>query len=250
MFWRRATGGEGGSVNLEIDVVEDPARVCSAILLSAVMSGGHVVLTGGSTPRRAYEELAQAVRKLGVDLADTEFWFGDERVVPADDDRANYRLAEAALFEPLQDIASVRVHRIQGELGHERAAEEYESELREAGAPPFELVLMGMGPDGHTASLFPEQATLDERSRLVVGVPEAGLEPFVPRVSLTLPALSKTRQMVFLIEGEGKAEMVARAFGPDAQPDRSVPASLLPPLVDELHVLLDRSAASQLPAQG
>jgi 6-phosphogluconolactonase len=237
-------------MSLEIDVVEDPARACSAILLSAVMAGGHVVLTGGSTPRRAYQELAQAVRELGVDLGDTDFWFGDERAVPADDDRANYKLAKEALFDPLQDIASVQVHRIQGELGHERAAEAYESELREAGAPPFELVLMGMGPDGHTASLFPDQATLGERSRLVVGVPEAGLEPFVPRVSLTLPALSKTRQMVFLVEGEAKAEMVARAFGPDAQPDRGIPASLLPPLVDELQVLLDPSAAARLPTQG
>jgi 6-phosphogluconolactonase len=237
-------------MSLEIDVVEDPARACSAILLSAVMAGGHVVLTGGSTPRRAYEELARAVRELEVDLGDTEFWFGDERAVPADDDRANYKLARESLFDPLQDMASLRVHRIQGELGHERAAEEYESELREAGAPPFELVLMGMGPDGHTASLFPDQTTLDERSRLVVGVPEAGLEPFVPRVSLTLPALSKTRQMVFLIEGEAKAEMVARAFGPEAQPDRNIPASLVPPLVDELQVLLDPSAAARLPAQG
>jgi 6-phosphogluconolactonase len=237
-------------MSVEIDVVEDPARACSAILLSAVMAGGHVVLTGGSTPRRAYEELAEAIREMGVDLGETQFWFGDERCVPPEDDRSNYKLAKQALFDPLQDIMSKPVHRIRGELGHEPGAKAYETELREAGAPPFELVLMGMGPDGHTASLFPDQAALDERSGLVVGVPEAGLEPFVPRVSLTLPALANARRMVFLVEGESKAQAVAGAFGPDAQPDRHIPASLLPPLASEIHVLLDPSAASQLPPQG
>lgn len=237
-------------MSLEIDVVEDPARACSALLLSAVMAGGHVVLTGGSTPRRAYQELAEAVRKLDVDLGETEFWFGDDRAVPPDDDRSNYRMVREALLDPLQDAMTARVHRIQGELGPERSAEAYEEELREAGAPPFELVLMGMGPDGHTASLFPDQDTLDERVRLVVGVPEAGLEPFVPRVSLTLPALAQTRLMVFLIEGAAKAEMVARAFGPDAEPDRRVPASLLPPLVRDVQVVLDPSAAAELPVGG
>jgi 6-phosphogluconolactonase len=237
-------------VSVEIDVVEDPARACSAMLLGAVMAGGHVVLTGGSTPRRAYQELAQAVRALELDLGETEFWFGDDRAVPPDDDRSNYRMVKEALFDPLHDVMAAQVHRIQGELGHEQAAEAYEQELRGAGAPPFELVLMGMGPDGHTASLFPDQPTLDEHSRLVVGVPEAGLEPFVPRISLTLPALAQTRQMLFLIEGEGKAEMVARAFGPDAEPNHHIPASMLPPLVREVHVLLDQSAASKLPRGG
>jgi len=234
-------------VTVEIDVVDEPARACSAILLSAVMAGGHVVLTGGSTPRRAYEELARAILELGIDISQTEFWFGDERCVPPEDERSNYRLAKESLFDPLAKAGPVRVHRIEGERGHEEGARAYERELGEAGAPPFELVLMGMGPDGHTASLFPGQATLQEESRPVVGVPEAGLEPFVPRVSLTLPALAKTRRMVFLIEGEAKADVVARAFGPDAQPDHDLPASLLPPMVKEIQVLLDPSAAARLP---
>jgi 6-phosphogluconolactonase len=110
-------------------------------------------------------------------------------------------------------------------------------------------MLMGLGPDGHAASLFPGQPTLDERSRLVVGVPEAGLEPFVSRISLTLPALAHTRQMVFLVEGESKADAVRAVFGPDAKPDPMAPASLLPPLVDQLLVLLDPAAASRLPAE-
>lgn len=236
-------------MSVEIEVVDDPARACSAMLLSAVLAGGHIVLTGGSTPRQAYQELASAVRELGIDLGTTVFWFGDERCVPPDDDKSNYKLAKEALFDPLAEVGSPEVRRIRGELAYDEGAREYERELKEAGPPRFELVLMGLGPDGHTASLFPDQPALQERARLVVGVPEAGLEPFVPRVSLSLPALARTRRMVFLIEGDGKADAVAAAFGPDAQPDPHVPASLVPPLVDDLKVLLDPSAAAGLPAQ-
>ncbi|MFL5822119.1 MAG: 6-phosphogluconolactonase [Solirubrobacteraceae bacterium] len=234
-------------MSFEIEIVDDPARACSVILLSAVMAGGHVVLTGGSTPRQAYRELAQAVRDLGIDLEDTVFWFGDERCVPAGDDRANYKLAKEALFDPLSDLASLDVKRIQGELGHAEGADAYEQEIKAAGTPRFEVVLMGLGPDAHTASLFPGQPALGELSRLVVGVPEAGHEPFVPRISLTLPALAHTNLMVFLVEGESKADAVLAAFGPDAKPDPQVPASMVRPLVSEMLVLLDPAAAAKLP---
>jgi 6-phosphogluconolactonase len=236
-------------VSFDLEIVEDPGRACSALLLSAVMAGGHVVLTGGSTPRVAYQELAKAVQDLGIAAAPTVFWFGDERCVPPEDERSNYRLAKEALFDRVEGIASFEVKRIPGELGYAEAAEAYERELEAAGRPTFDLVLMGLGPDGHTASLFPDQPTVQERSRLVVGVPEAGFEPFVPRVSLTLPALANTRRMVYLVKGEEKAPAVAAAFGPDARPDPHVPASMVPPLVDELTVLLDPDAAAQLPAQ-
>lgn len=237
-------------MSIEFDVVDDPGRACAAMLLSAVMAGGHIVLTGGSTPRTAYEELAKAVREMGIDPSGAVFWFGDERCVPPDDDRSNYKLAKEALFDPLEELASLQVTRIQGELGPAEGAEAYEHELETAGTPTFELVLLGLGPDGHTASLFPEQGSLDERSRLVVGVPEAGLEPFVPRVSLTLTGLARTRQVVFLAEGEKKADAVLAAFGPDAEPDPRVPASLVPPLVDDVKVILDPAAAARLPATG
>ncbi|HEY2160337.1 MAG TPA: 6-phosphogluconolactonase, partial [Solirubrobacteraceae bacterium] len=121
-----------------------------------------------------------------------------------------------------------------------------ERELDEAGEPEFALVLLGLGPDGHVASMFPDQASLSERSRLVVGVEEAGMEPFVPRVTLTLPALANAEQVVFLITGEGKADAVAAAFGPDAEPDPHVPASMLVPLAKDLTVLLDPAAAGRL----
>jgi 6-phosphogluconolactonase len=236
-------------VSVEIDVDDDPARACSAILLSAVMAGGHVVLTGGSTPRTAYQELAKAIRELGVDPTDAVFWFGDERCVGPDDDRSNFKLAMQTLIDPLKDVASLDVRRIHGELGSVEGADAYERELEAVGKPKFEVVLLGLGPDGHTASLFPDQATLEERSRLVVGVPEAGLEPFVPRVTMTLTALAHTRQIVFLAEGEKKADAVLAAFGPDAEPNPHIPASLVAPLADDVKVLLDSAAAARLPGQ-
>jgi 6-phosphogluconolactonase len=236
-------------VSVRIEVVQDPGRAASALLLSAVLAGGHVVLTGGSTPRQAYVEVATAVRELGIDMGRTVFWFGDERCVPPDDEKSNYRLAKEALFDRVDGGGAAEVKRIAGELGPFEAADAYERELEIAGRPRFDLVLMGLGPDGHTASLFPDQSTLQERSRLVVGVPEAGLEPFVSRVSLTLPALANSRRMVYLVEGEGKAEAVAAAFGPQADPNPHVPASMVPPLVDDLLVLLDPAAAALLPPQ-
>jgi 6-phosphogluconolactonase len=141
------------------------------------------------------------------------------------------------------------VHRIRGELGPVGAAEHYERVLREAGAPRFDLVLLGLGPDGHTASLFPDQDSLSEGSRLAIGVPVAGLEPFVARVTLTLPALASARRVVFLAAGASKADAVAAAFGPRARPNRHVPASLLVPLASEITVLLDRAAAAGLRAE-
>jgi 6-phosphogluconolactonase len=234
-------------MSLEIEVLDDPARACAAMLLSAVLHGGDVVLTGGSSPRPAYEELARAIREVGgAGLSGTTLWFGDERCVPPDDERSNYRLVKQSLLDPLAGVASPSVMRIHGELGPHRGAEAYERQLRDAGEPEFDLLLLGLGPDGHCASLFPDQPTLAERARLVVGVEEAGLEPFVPRVTLTLSALATAKQTVFLVTGEEKADAVAAAFGPGATPDPHVPASLLVPLVAELKVLLDPAAASRL----
>jgi 6-phosphogluconolactonase len=233
-------------VSLELEVVEDPARTCSAMLLGGMLGGGDVVLTGGSTPRPAYEELAQAVRAVGHDLRDTTVWFSDERCVPPDEELSNYRLVKESLLDPLADLPRPAMRRIRGELGPSEAADVYERELDEAGEPEFALVLLGLGPDGHLASMFPDQASLSERARLVVGVEEAGLEPFVPRVTLTLPALANAERVVFLVTGADKAEAVAAAFGPDAEPDPHVPASTLVPLANELTVLLDPAAAARL----
>jgi 6-phosphogluconolactonase len=233
-------------VNLEVEVVEDPARACAALLVSAAAGGGHIVLSGGSTPRAAYQEFAQTVRSVGLELTDTTLWFGDERCVPPDDERSNYRMVKEALLDAIGDARPPVVKRIEGELGPATAADAYEQALREAGPPQFDLLLLGIGPDGHTASLFPDQPSLSERSRLVVGVEQAGLEPFVPRVTLTLPGLALARKIVFLASGSSKADPVATAFGPGAKPDPHVPSSMVVTVAKEITLLLDPAAAAKL----
>jgi 6-phosphogluconolactonase len=236
-------------MTLGFEVVDDPARACAAMMVSAAIGGGDIVLAGGSTPKAAYEQFVEAVKTVGLDLSKTTFWLGDERCVEPDDERSNYRMIKETLLDPLAEFTQPTIHRIKGELGPEEAADDYERRLRAAGPPDFDLVLLGIGPDGHTASLFPGQETLAERSRLVVGVPEAGLEPFVARVSLTITALTASQRIVFLVKGDSKADAVAEAFGQKADPDPSVPASLLAPTAKLITVLLDRAAASGLESE-
>lgn len=230
---------------LEIEILDDPARACAAMLVGIAAGGGHIVVTGGSTPRAAYGEFVEAVRTVGIDVSGCVMWFTDERCVPPEDERSNYGMVRESLLESLGELPQPTLHRMRGELGPQAGAEDYERSLRNAGSPRFDLVLLGIGPDGHLASMFPDQESLSERSRLVVGVPEAGLEPYVPRVTLTFPALVNARQIVFLATGESKAEAVAAAFGPDAKPDPHVPSSLLASHakdVKDVKVLLDRDA--------
>jgi 6-phosphogluconolactonase len=233
-------------VSVEIEVVEDPARACSAMLVGAAARGGHIVLSGGSSPQAAYQHLVDAVRAVDLDISRTTIWFGDERCVPPDDDRSNFKMVKEALLDPLSDRSLPAVHRIRGELGPQAAADEYERELRDAGPPQFDLMLLGVGPDGHTQSMFPDQSSLQERSRLVLGVEQAGFEPFVPRVTMTFPALALSKQLVVLAAGESKAGPIAAAFGPQATPDPHVPSSIVPTLGREVIVLLDQAAAQGL----
>jgi len=228
-------------MSVELRVVEDPAAVCAELLIDAASEGGDIVLAGGSTPRAAYQAAASA----GTSWARATAWFGDERCVAPDDERSNYAMAKAALLDPLGDGAPT-VKRIRGELGPEEAATQYEDELQGAGPPRLHLLLLGLGPDGHTASLFPDQESLAERTRLVVGVEVPGLKPIVSRVTMTLPTLASAQHIVFLVVGPEKADAVAAAFGPGAKPDPHVPASLLPPLAESITVLLDAAAASKL----
>ncbi len=237
-------------MSVSIEIVADPPRACATLMAAAAMGGGDIVLTGGSSPKVAYGEFALAVKEIGMSLSRTTFWIGDERCVEVEDDRSNYRMIKESLLDPLAGPTQPTMHRIKGELGPEAGAEDYERTLSAAGPPDFDMVLLGIGPDGHCASLFPGQATLRERSRRVVGVPEAGLEPFVPRVSLTIPALTACRQIVFLATGDSKAQAIARAFGPEARPDPAVPSSLLAPEAKRITVLLDEAAAAGLGGEG
>ncbi len=232
-------------MTVSFEIVDDPAKGCAALMVGAAIGGGDIVLTGGSTPRAAYQHFVEAVQRVDIDLSRSTFWIGDERCVDPEDDRSNYKMIKETLLDPLGDHAP-RFERMKGELGPQEGADGYQETLRNAGTPAFDLLLLGIGSDGHCASLFPGQSSLTERKRLVVGVPQAGLEPFVPRISMTLPTLARARQIVFLATGESKADPIARAFGPDAEPDPSTPASLLVPEAKAITVLVDDAAASRL----
>ena len=227
---------------LEIRVVEDPAAEVAALLIDVACAGGHVALAGGSTPKRAYELAANG----DEDLSAATLWLGDERVVPEDDERSNLRMIRAALTDRLPEERRPRLMPVDTALGHDAAAAAYEALLRETlgNHPRLDLALMGMGPDGHTASLFPGKPAVQETQRLVVGVPEAGMEPQVPRVTMTLPLFNTAREVVFLIAGADKAAALKRAFG--APPDESVPSALVRPGAGTLVLILDEAAASEL----
>ena len=220
--------------DLEIVVAEDPARDVAERLAMVARRGGHVVLTGGSTPRTAYE-LAAA---LESDWTAVEFWWGDERCVAPEDERSNYGMAKKAL---LDRVSTGAVHRVQGELGPDRGCEQYEQELGDL--ERFDLVLLGLGPDEHVASLYPEQPTLDETERRVIGA-EAKLEPYVDRITLTLPTLRRAHEVLFLVTGKDKAEAAKRAFR--GEPSRATPGSLVRATGGRTTAVLDADAASLL----
>ena len=127
-------------MTLGFEVVDDPARACAAIMVSAAIGGGEIVLAGGSTPKAAYEQFVSAVKAVGLDLSKTTFWLGDERCVEPEDERSNYRMIKETLLDPLAGITQPTIQRIKGELGPERAADEYERRLLDAGPPDFDLV--------------------------------------------------------------------------------------------------------------
>ena len=220
---------------MRIVVLDDPAAAVADLLAGATAAGGHVVLTGGSSPKRAYELAARG------DWSGATVWYGDERCVREEHEWSNHGMAEAALLSHLDPRPEVM--RMEGELGHERGAEAYEALVRErlGDEPRWDLLLLGLGPDSHCASLFPGKPEVDVTDRLVVGVPEAGMDPQVPRISLTLPAINAARPIVFLVTGESKREAVLRAFG-DA-PDPTSPAARVRPVDGELTVYLDPAAA-------
>jgi 6-phosphogluconolactonase len=237
-------------MTVSFEIVDDPARGCAALMVGAAIGGGNIVLTGGSTPRAAYEHFVTAVATVGVDLRRTTLWIGDERCVDPDDDRSNSKMIKETLLDRLGEGNQPWMQRMKGELGPQDGADDYARALEQAGPPKFDLVLLGIGPDGHCASLFPNQDTLNERSRSVVGVPEAGLEPFVARISMTLPTLAAGRHVVFLATGASKADAIAEAFGPGSHPDPATPASLLAPEAKLITVLCDRAAAAQVSTRG
>jgi len=219
----------------ELHVSTEPARAVARLLADQAARGGSIVLTGGSTPGKAYELAAEYQPDWGL----VRLWWGDERCVPPDDERSNYGMAKAALLDRLE--APPAVHRIKGELGRDEGSVEYRLELADVGT--FDLVLLGLGPDGHIASLFPKFPSLDVRGRDVIGS-EAGFEPFVDRISMTLPRIGNTHELLFLVTGEDKAEAASRALAGDPSP--GTPGSLARAAEGTTRAILDRAAAAML----
>lgn len=211
-----------------------------------------LVLSGGSTPQLAYEMLASPQNVSQMDWSRTWLFFGDERCVPSDDPRSNYHMAAQALLEPVR-IPADHVLAIPTDRGTPAlSAAAYESQLRqffglsESGTRPhFDLVLLGLGNDGHTASLFPGMPSLDETRAWAVGTPPGVLPPPVDRVTLTFPVFNAARKVLFLVSGEEKATIVRDLL--EGQPDvKRRPASGIRPTSGRLTWLLDEPAAAKL----
>ncbi len=206
--------------------------MCAELLAEA---NGHVVLTGGTTPGRAYELAAE----LRPDWSSAEVWWGDERCVPPDHEWSNYGMAKQTLLDRIA-APPAAVHRIRGELGAELAADEYDRELE---GVTLDFVLLGLGTDGHVASLYPRAPGLAERERRAIPA-EAKLEPLVDRVTMTIPVLVSAPFVVFFVAGAERAEVVRRAFA--EPPSEATPASLVRSKNGETVVILDPAAAQEL----
>ena len=218
----------------------------SASDLHDKLDGFSVALAGGRTPKRVYELLGTEQFKNRVEWSRVHLFFGDERCVPPDHPDSNFGMVNQTLISRVE-IPTKNVHRIIGEGDARENARGYESELRTSFAsrpgPRFDLVLLGIGEDGHTASLFPQSAALQETSRWAVATehPHSGQR----RITLTLPALNHAAHILFLVTGQEKATALSRVLRGQSEPAR-LPASLIQPVEGALEWFIDREAASLL----
>lgn len=209
-----------------------------------------VVLAGGSTPRRLYELLAAEHYRRRVEWDRVEFFWGDERAVPPDHQDSNFRMAREALLEPLA-ISQAHIHRIEAErTDRDAAASDYEDEIARVfgvpggGAPPaFDLVLLGMGTDGHTASLFPNTEALGETRHWVVShhVPALATD----RTTLTPRILNAARYLLFVVAGGDKADALAQVFAGPRDP-RRLPSQMIQPTSGVVMWFVDETAVAKL----
>jgi 6-phosphogluconolactonase len=219
------------AVARKIISVTDAAALAKAaaerLLARIAQNSGRIAicLTGGSSPKQLYELLATEAYRSKIPWDRVHWFIGDERFVPVSDSRNNMAMARGIFLDRFAPAS--HIHPIPTDAANpDEAAARYESELKsfygvdalDPARPLFDLVLMGMGPDGHTASLFPGFPAVDEKTRWVAGVPEANVEPFIPRVSLTLPALASCREMLFEAAGASKRAILTRVLSGDTLP--------------------------------
>jgi 6-phosphogluconolactonase len=215
----------------QVIVVSDSGALASAaadrLLARIAANGGRpaICLTGGSSPKKLYQLLATDAYRAKIPWSRVHWFIGDERFVGADDPLNNMGMARRTLLDACAPAANI--HPIPTDSADpEQSARRYQRELQsfygaealDPERPLFDLVLMGVGPDGHTASLFPCYPAIEETRRWVVGVPEAHVEPFVPRVSLTLPALGSCREMLFAVAGPEKRAILTRVLAGENLP--------------------------------
>jgi 6-phosphogluconolactonase len=235
------------------EVAQLAATLLTDSVIQAVAARGiaRIAVSGGSTPRAVFELLADpsAPYLAEIPWKQLQLFWVDERCVPPTHEESNFRMTKAAMLDKVP-LPPENIHRMEGELDPEEAASRYEAEIRNAfrleGAqtPTFDLVMLGLGPDGHTASLFPHTEGLDEMARIVIAnhVPQKD----VWRVTLTWPVIVQGREVAFLVEGEEKAEMVHNVFTGPYNPEE-YPAQLIRPASGKLTLLLDTAAAAELP---
>lgn len=215
------------------------------LVAHAVAARGAVrlALAGGSTPRSLYSLLAMPPWRDRIDWSGVHVFWGDERCVAAEDPASNYRLAHEALLVHVP-VPLAQVHRIRGELEPARAAQEYAAVL---GPEPLDLALLGMGADGHTASLFPDTPGLQAEARRAIPT-RSSVAPF-ERISLTLPVFNEARAVIFLVTGRDKAARVAEVLGQIEAGRPLLPAALVQPASGLWEWFLDDDAARDLPAR-
>ena len=204
------------------------AKTAADRIMARIAANGDrvaICLTGGSSPKQLYQLLATEAYRSQIPWQRVHWFIGDERFVPADDPLNNMAMARRTFLDLCAPAANV--HPIPTDTADpEQAARRYQSELQsfygakqlDSARPLFDVVLMGVGPDGHTASLFPGYPAIDETERWVVGVPKAHVEPFVPRVTLTLPALNSCREMLFDVSGADKRAILTRVLAGENLP--------------------------------
>ena len=212
-------------VNTKVIAVSDSAALAKAAaerVMARIAANGDriaICLTGGSSPKQLYRLLANDSYRSRIPWDRVHWFIGDERFVPADDPLNNMGMARLTFLDRCAPVTNV--HPIPTDTANpEQAARRYQSGLQsfyganglDSARPLFDVVLMGLGPDGHTASLFPDYPAIEETERWVVGVPKAHVEPFVPRVTLTLPALNSCREMLFEVSGSEKRAILTRVL--------------------------------------
>jgi len=213
-----------------------------------------LVLAGGSTPRRTYELLAQGEGEHSIDWSRVFLFFGDERFVPHDDPRSNYKLAHDTLLS-VAPIVSEQVLAVDTSLSTPAAsADDYSDRVARFFAQPrgtlpaFDMILLGLGDDGHTASLFPQADALKVHDQIATWSPPGVLPPPVDRITLTMPVLNAAHQVLFLVAGASKAGVLAEVLSGNANVAEH-PAAGVRPKAGRVSWLVDQAAASQLPSE-